>query len=350
MNLKDMFSFADSPWELFAGKLRMGDRISASHFLTLLEGEDEQALEDAFQTLEDLSVSLDVSDLPRPSLSGETGKRLAVEEKLVQQGKLLTGLSESDPLRLYLEDLARIPACGDVDLLASELAECNSREETEAPARMQLVNLSLSRVVELAGEYTGRGVLLMDLIQEGSLGMWQGILAYVDGLDFETVRDWWIRQYLAKAVTLQARQSGVGNKMQKALETYRIVDKQLLTQLGRNPTIEEIALEMGISPEEAEVYQDMLRTARTMEKAKQPVKEQEPEDNQAVEDTAYFQMRQRISELLSVLREQEAKILTLRYGLDGAQPCTPQEAGAKMGLTADQVVQIEAAALAKLRK
>lgn len=350
MNLQDMFSFGESPWELFAGKLKMGDRISASRFLTLLEGEEEQALEDAFQTLEDLSVSLDISDLPRPSVPAETGKRLAMEEKLVQQGKLLTGLAEGDPLRLYLEDLAGIPAFGDVDLLAMELARCNSREETEAPVQMQLVNLSLSRVVELAGEYTGRGVLLMDLIQEGSLGLWRGILAYVDGLNFETVRDWWIRQYMARAVTMQARQSGVGNKVREAMEAYRAADKQLLSQLGRNPTVEEIALEIGISAEEAEVYQDMLRTAQIIEKAKRPVKEQEPEDDQAVEDTAYFRMRQRISELLSALSEQEAKILTLRYGLDGAQPCTPQEAGAKMGMTADQVLQTEAAALAKLRK
>lgn len=350
MNLKDTFSFEESPWELFAGKLSMGDRISASRFLTLLEGESEQALEDAFQTLENLSVSLDISDLPRPTFSGESGKRLAMEENLVRQGNLLTGLSGGDPLRIYLEELAGIPACGDVNLLAQELADCNSREETEAPVQMQLVNLSLSRVVELAGEYTGWGVLLMDLIQEGSLGLWQGILAYIDGLDFETVRDWWIRQYMAKAVTMQARQSGVGSKMRKALEAYRAADKHLLTELGRNPTMEEIAVEIGVSAEEAEVYQDMLRTARTMEKAKQPPKEQEPEDDQAVEDTAYFQMRQRISELLSGLDELDAKVLTLRYGLEGGQPCTAQEVGTKLDLTADQVVQIEAAALAKLRR
>ena len=137
--------------------------------------------------------------------------------------------------------------------------------------------------------------------------------------------------------------------MRKALQAYRTTDKQLLTQLGRNPTLEEIALELGVSPEEAEVYQDMLRTAQTMEKAKQPPKEQEPEDDQAVEDTAYFQSRQRILDMLSGLTEQEAQVLTLRFGLEGSQPCTPQEVGAKLNMTADQVVQLEAAALGKLR-
>ena len=174
------------------------------------------------------------------------------------------------------------------------------------------------------------------------------VLRYAGG-EFEAVADWWINQYLARAVTMQARQKGVGSKMRGALEAYREADKHLLTLLGRNPTMEEIAAEMGISAEEAEVYQDMLRTARTMEKAKQPPKEQEPEDDQAVEDTAYFQSRQRILDMLSTLTEQEAQVLTLRFGLEGGQPCTPQQVGAKLNMTADTVVQLEAAALSKLR-
>ena len=337
------FEYEKASWELTLDMLRPGDSISSVRLLTLLEGEEEYAWEEAFQTLEDRHIALQVEGLPKDYGSAEFEKRLRREEMLVNSGKLLENLEPSDPLRLYLEELAGIPAAGDPQLLAQQCLDGNDS------AQQQLLNVTISRAVSAAQTMTGRGVLLLDLIQEANLGLWEAILHY-EGGDFESHADWWIKQYLAKTVTMQARQSGVGNKMRKALETYRAVDKQLLTQLGRNPTMEEIALEMGISPEDAEVYQDMLRTARTMEQAKQPVKEREPEDEQAVEDTAYFQMRQRISELLSVLSEQEARILTLRYGLEGAQPCTPQEVGAKMGFTADQVVQIEAAALAKLRK
>jgi len=268
-----------------------------------------------------------------------------MEEKLVRQGNLLTGLGADDPLRLYLEELARIPACGDVNVLAMDAAAGSES------AKNMLVNLSLSRVVELAGEYTGRGVLLMDLIQEGSMGLWQGILNYTDG-DFETVRDWWIRQYMAKAVTLQARENGVGAKMRKALEDYSAADRRLLTELGRNPTLEEIALELNMTPEGAYVIQEMLRSARTAEKAKaaQEPPEETEDDTRHVEDTAYFQMRQRISEMLSVLTEQEAKLLTLRFGLEGGLPLDPAKTGEKLGLTADEVVKMEAAALAKMRQ
>ena len=345
MRFDDMFSFEESPWEIFARKLEYGGSVSAARFLTLLEGEDEDTVEAALQTLEDRSVLLDVADLPKTAASGELGKRLALEEKLVKQGDLRGGLSAEDPLRVYLEELAGIPACGDVNVLAMEVLEGSDS------ARNMLVNLSLSRVLELAGEYTGHGVLLMDLIQEGSMGLWQGILCYSGG-DFEIHRDQWIRRYMAKAVTLQARENGVGAKMRKALEDYSAADRRLLAELGRNPTLEEIALELHMTPEEAFVIQEMLRSARTVEKAKasQQPQEETEDDTRHVEDTAYFQMRQRISEMLSVLTEQEAKLLTLRFGLEGGLPLDPAKTGEKLGLTADEVVTMEAAALAKMRQ
>ncbi len=345
MRFEDVFSFEESPWEIFARKLEYGGKLSAVRFLTLLEGEGDDAVEAALQTLEEQSVLLDVADLPKTVPSGELGKRLALEEKLVQEGHLLSGLAADDPLLLYLEELARIPACGDVNVLAMDAADGSDS------ARNMLVNLSLSRVVELAGEYTGYGVLLMDLIQEGSMGLWQGILIYTAG-DFETARDRWIRQAMAKAVTLQARENGVGTKMRKALEDYNAADRRLLGQLGRNPTLEEIALELNMTPEGAYVIQEMLRSARTAEKAKaaqEPPAETE-DDTRHVEDTAYFQMRQRIEEMLSVVTEQEAKVLTLRFGLEGGLPLDPVKTGEKLGLTAEEVVNMEAAALMKMRQ
>ena len=205
-------------------------------------------------------------------------------------------------------------------------------------------------MVELACRHTGRGVLLLDLVQEGSLGLWQGILCYAGG-DFESHRDWWIRQYLAKAVTLQARAGGVGQKLRAGMEDYRDVDQKLLSELGRNPTLEEIAEAMHITPEDAQVYADMLNMARSRQQvdAAREEKEPEPEDEQAVENTAYFQSRQRIMELLSALSEPEAKLLSLRFGLEGGLPLSPEETGKKLNMTAQEVVRMEAAALAKLR-
>ena len=335
------FEFERAPWELAFDKLRKGDSISAVRLLTLLEGEEETAVENALLELEEKGIALTVSDLPKSYGSGETEKRLRLEETLVQIGMLRESLEESDPLALYLQEIAGVPAAGDPQFLAQRYLDGEDVQQL-------LVNVSISRAVSAAERMTGYGVLLLDLIQEASMGLWQGILHYAGG-DFDSHIDWWIGQYLAKAVTLQARESGVGHKMRKALEDYRAADKTLLTQLGRNPTLEEIALEMGVSPEEAEVYAEMLRTASLLEKAKKPPQEPQPEDEQAVEDTAYFQSRQRIGELLSTLTPQEAQVLNLRFGLEGGLPATPQETASKLGITADEVVKLETEALVKLR-
>lgn len=338
------FIFELTAWELEVQSLRPGSSLPAVRLLTLLEGEDEQALEDAFLTLEQMQVTLDVAGLPTPSFDGEIGIRLRREEQLVKNGDLFQSLEETDPLRLYLEEIKRIPAFGDVTSLAEQMVAGDSA------AREKVLNLSLSRVFELACEKTGRGVLLMDLIQEGSMGLWQSILNYTGG-DFETYRDWWISQSMAKQITLQARVNGVGQKMRQAVEDYRSVDEQLLGELGRNPTLEEIAQRLHMTVDEAALVADMLENARNIRKAKEqpdPVVEKE-EDQQAVEDTAYFQLRQRIAELLSSLDERSAKLLTLRFGLEGGLPKSPEETGRVLGMTREEVIAAEAAALAKLR-
>ena len=338
-------TFEETPWELTLQTLHRGDRLSAARFLTLMEGENEQAVEDALQDLEDRQIGLDVSDLPRPAGTGEAALRLRREAELAQKGDFLTALDENDPLRLYLEELTDIPACADIRVLAEECAR------GDASARERLLNASLSRAVELARGMTGRGVLLLDLIQEASLGLWQAIAGYTGG-DFEQISDWWMNQSMAKVITLQARANGVGAKLRQAMEDYRAVDERLLVELGRNPTLEEIAEQLHMPPEEAAAVEQMLENARQMDKvaeASQPKEQEDPEDAQAVEDTAYFQMRQRIQELLAVLPEADAKLLTLRFGLEGGLPLSPEDTGRKLGLTPEEVVTKEAAALARLR-
>ena len=344
MNRIDI-SFETNPWEAFLMTKGMGETVSAVTLLSLLEGEEEQQLEEALQDLETGCMILDISGLPKVGGTGEAAVRLRREAQLAKKGLNPSELEESDPLRLYLEEIAATPVCGDENLLAEK---CCKGDEA---AMVQLTNLGLSRVVELAGEHTGYGVLLLDLIQEGSMGLWQAIRNYRRG-DYASHRDRWIRLYLAKAVTLQARQSGVGQKMRTVLEDYRAVDERLLGELGRNPTLEEIALELHMKVEEADAVRKMLEDARILAKVKKPAVDEEEEQEaqeQSVEDTAMFQMRQRILDLLSGLSEEDQKLLNLRYGLESGRPLSPEETGSQLGLTPEEVVAAEAAALAKLR-
>ena len=336
------FSFEASAWELAMDRLGAGDSLSALRFLTLLEGEDEAVVEDALQELEDKRICLDISELPRNVESGEAAARLRQERTLVEQGNLRKGLEKSDPLRLYLEEVDGLEPVSDVAALAEK---CASGDEAAMAA---LTNGYLHHVVALAQAQVGRGVLLLDLIQEGSLGLWQAVLNWQGG-NFEEEAQWWIRQNMAKLITLQARANGVGQKMKKALEDFQSADRELLTRLGRNPTLEEIAAELHISPEAADTVQQMLQSAQTVEKAKAQPKEDPVEAEQAVEDTAYFQMRQRILDMLSSLEELDARILTMRFGLEGGLPMSPEETGKRLQLTPDEVVRRETAALAKLR-
>lgn len=351
MSMKDLFTFEESPWEKAQQSLRPGDTMSAATFLTLMEGEDEDTLEEAFQTLEDLSMTLDLRDLPKAPGVGATAARLRMEEQLAAQPDMAASLEPEDPLGIYLRELTAIPTGGDLTTLTQELARVNRDEVYGAPVQAELTRRSLGRVVELAREYVGRGVLLLDLIQEGSVGLWQGILAWPGDWEFEVHRDWWIRHYMTRAVVAQARQMGLGQRMLQAMEDYRAVEERLLSELGRIPTLQEISHELHMTPEEGEAVRKMLENARAMGKVNAQREPEEPteEDEQAVEDTAYFQMRQRIGELLSELDAQDAQILTLRFGLEGGRPLTPEETGLKLGLTPNQVTAREAASLQKLR-
>lgn len=338
------FVFEPSPWETALEEIPSGGMLSAMRFLTLMEGEEEAAVEEALLALEEKDILLDIGELPMVHGVGEAAARLRREEQLVHEGKLFESLSDTDPLRMYLDELAAIPVCGDIHMLADKLLS------GDKAAVAQVTNLMLSRVVELSCEMVGRGVLLQDLIQEGSLGLWQGILNYQGG-DLQSHCDRYIRRDLARVVTVQARSGGVGQKMRQAMEDYRAVDERLLSDLGRNATVEEIAAELHMSVEETAAVAKTLDAARILARAKQPSEpvEEDPEEQQAVEDTAYFQTRQRIADLLSGLDAKEAELLTLRFGLEGGKPLSPEDTGRCLGLTPEEVVSKEAAALAKLR-
>ena len=336
-------SFGDSPWEAWMDRKRYGDSLSAAQLLTFLEEETEEGVEDAFAALEDRGLKLDVTTLPSRQFVGQAALRLRQEEQMAKENMALKDLGPNDPLRLYLEEIASLPPVQETEELLRQAANGDEK------AQEILTGAGLRRVAEIAKEFTGYGVLLMDLIQEGSMGLWKVVSGFSGG-DYPSLRDDAIRQAMARAVTLQARESGVGRKMRQALEDYRAVDQRLLAELGRNPTLEEIAQELHMTPEDAATVKRNLDDARILAQATAPKEEAEPEEeNQAVEDTAYFQMRQRITELLSVLPEEDARLLSLRFGLDKELPLSPEDTGKRMGLTPQEVVAREAAALARLR-
>lgn len=338
------FQFEQSPWEAFLDTCKNGAAVSAWNLISMLEEEDDEAVEEAFQIIQEKQMLLDLSSLPRTVPTGQAAQRLKQEKEYAQNGLILSHMEENDPLRLYLEEIAGVPAFGDEALLAEQLL---SGSKTAAE---QLTVLGLSRVVEKAAEYAGWNVLLLDLIQEGSVGLWEAIGSYRGG-DYFAHRDRMIHNAICKAIILQARNNGLGQKMRQSLQDFRRMDEKLLAELGRNPSLEEIAAGMKITPEEAECLKKMMDDAVLLEQAEKLVqpKEETPEDDQAVEDTAYFQMRQRIAELLSQLDEQDQKILTLRFGLENGRPLSAEEVGRSLGLTSGEVSQREAAALAKLR-
>ena len=336
-------SFGDSPWEAWMDRKRYGDSLSAAQLLTFLEEETEEGVEEAFAALEDRGLKLDVTTLPSRQFVGQAALRLWQEEQMAKENMALQDLGPNDPLRLYLEEIASLPPAEETEELLRQAADGDEK------AQEILTGAGLRRVAEIAKEFTGYGVLLMDLIQEGSMGLWKVVSGFSGG-DYPSLRDDAIRQAMARAVTLQARESGVGRKMRQALEDYRAVDQRLLAELGRNPTLEEIAQELHMTPEDAATVKRNLDDARILAQATAPKEEAEPEEeNQAVEDTAYFQMRQRITELLSVLPEEDARLLSLRFGLDKELPLSPEDTGKRMGLTPQEVVAREAAALARLR-
>ena len=337
-------SFGDSPWEAWMDRKRYGDSLSAAQLLTFLEEETEEGVEDAFAALEDRGLKLDITTLPSRQFVGQAALRLRQEEQMAKENMALKDLGPNDPLRLYLEEIASLPPAEETEELLRQAADGDKK------AQEILTGAGLRRVAEIAKEFTGYGVLLMDLIQEGSMGLWKVVSGFSGG-DYPSVRDDAIRQAMARAVTLQARESGVGRKMRQALEDYRAVDQRLLAELGRNPTLEEIAQELHMTPEDAATVKRNLDDARILAQATAPKEEAEPEEeDQAVEDTAYFQMRQRIGDLLSSLEKTDARLLTLRFGLEGGKPRTPEETGRLLGLTPQEVVAREAAALSKLRK
>ena len=336
------FSFEIPQFETILTGLKYGQSLSAPYFLNLMEAQSEDEMDDAFSILEGKNILLDVNKLPKDFGVGESSVRLRREEQLVKEGSLLENLNEHDPLRLYLEEVISLECSSDFE------QNLNRLRAGDGNAIPEIANAMLPMVTKIAFDYTGHGCFLLDLIQEGSLGLWKALQEDLPE-DAETFFVRRISIAMANFVTSQARQNGIGAKLKQGIGEFQSADQRLLISLGRNPTLEEIAQEMNITMERASIFQEMLDASRLLANAIPATKTDEEQENLAVEDTAYFQMRQRIQELLSSLSEEDAQILNLRFGLEGKPPMSADEVGHFMHLTPEEVTMREASALALLR-
>ncbi|MDK2855795.1 MAG: polymerase primary sigma factor [Bacillota bacterium] len=264
------------------------------------------------------------------------------------------GVAIDDPVRMYLKEIGRVPLLTPEEEI--ELAKRIEKGDLEAKRRLAEANLRL--VVSIAKRYVGRGMLFLDLIQEGNLGLLKAVekFDYRKGYKFSTYATWWIRQAITRAIADQARTIRIPVHMVETINRLVRVQRQLLQELGRDPLPEEIAEEMGIGVDRV---REIMKIAQEPVSLETPIGEEEDshlgdfiEDQEAPSpaDAASFSLlREQLEEVLETLTPREKKVLRLRFGLEDGRARTLEEVGQTFGVTRERIRQIEAKALRKLR-
>jgi len=264
------------------------------------------------------------------------------------------GVSLDDPVRMYLKEIGRVPL-----LTAENEVELAKRIEAgEEEAKRRLTEANLRLVVSIAKRYVGRGMLFLDLIQEGNLGLLKAVekFDYRKGYKFSTYATWWIRQAITRAIADQARTIRIPVHMVETINKLIRISRQLLQRLGREPTADEIAKEMGITEDRVREIQKIAQEPVSLET---PIGEEEDshlgdfiEDQDApapAEAASFSLLKEQLEEVLGSLSEREERVLRLRFGLDDGRQRTLEEVGYVFGVTRERIRQIEAKALRKLR-
>ncbi len=264
------------------------------------------------------------------------------------------GIKINDPVRMYLKEIGR------VDLLsATEEIELATRiEDGDEEAKKRLAEANLRLVVSIAKRYVGRGMLFLDLIQEGNMGLIKAVekFDYRKGFKFSTYATWWIRQAITRAIADQARTIRIPVHMVETINKLIRVQRQLLQDLGREPTPEEIGEEMDLTPDKV---REILKIAQEPVSLETPIGEEDDshlgdfiEDQEAIspsDHAAYELLKEQLEDVLDTLTDREENVLRLRFGLDDGRTRTLEEVGKVFGVTRERIRQIEAKALRKLR-
>ncbi|MHB8158577.1 MAG: RNA polymerase sigma factor RpoD [Desulfocucumaceae bacterium] len=331
--------------------------LTYTEIMDILQGTDltPEQIDEVYEKLGGLGIEVvpEVADIE--TLDEEEGP--VVEARPEEADIDLTipeGVGIDDPVRMYLKEIGRVP------LLSSEeeIRLAKRMEEGDEEAKRKLAEANLRLVVSIAKRYVGRGMLFLDLIQEGNLGLIKAVekFDFRKGFKFSTYATWWIRQAITRAIADQARTIRIPVHMVETINKLIRVSRQLLQEYGREPIPEEIAREMGITEEKV---REIMKIAQEPVSLETPIGEEEDshlgdfiEDHDArapAEEASFTLLREQLDEVLKTLTDREQKVLRLRFGLDDGRARTLEEVGQKFGVTRERIRQIEAKTLRKLR-
>ena len=329
--------------------------------LTVLEtlGIAEEEQEKFYQKLEENNISIEITDDALPDLSEEALPEAedikqveeVTEKELQETEDFADQLSTDDPVRMYLKEIGKVPL-----LTAEEQDLAKRMTEGDEEARKKLTEANLRLVVSIAKRYVGRGMLFLDLIQEGNLGLIRAVekFDYTKGYKFSTYATWWIRQAITRAIADQARTIRIPVHMVETINKVIRVSRQLLQELGHDPSAEEIAQAMDLPPEKV---REILKVAQEPVSLETPIGEEEDshlgdfipdEEASAPSEVASLSLlREQLFDVMDTLTPREKKVLELRFGLTDGRTRTLEEVGREFGVTRERIRQIEAKALRK---
>ncbi len=326
-----------------------------------IEDVSPEAIDDLFEEISALGIEI---------IDEQKDEKPEVEEEREEE-TIPAGLALDDPVRMYLKEIGRVPLlsmedekrlamsieAGEQALLGNGATD-SSVVAAGGESKRQLTEANLRLVVSIAKKYVGRGMLFLDLIQEGNLGLIRAVekFDYRKGYKFSTYATWWIRQAITRALADQARTIRIPVHMVETINRLIKISRQLLQELGRDPSVEEIAAEMGLTPEKV---REVIKISQEPISLETPIGEEEDshlgdfiEDQEAVapaEAASVMLLKEKMQDVLQNLTERERKVLVLRFGLEDGHQRTLEEVGQEFGVTRERIRQIEAKALRKLR-
>ena len=340
-----------------AGKLTLKEIADVIDGLNL----SQEQMDRFYDTLEELNIETVGEDLPPidddellPALDELEEIDEVTEEEIAEADSIVDSYSTDDPVRMYLKEIGKVSLLTQEEEI--ELAVRMSQGDEEAKRRMAEANLRL--VVSIAKRYVGRGMLFLDLIQEGNLGLIKAVekFDYTKGYKFSTYATWWIRQAITRAIADQARTIRIPVHMVETINKVIRVSRQLLQELGHDPSAEEIAAEMNMPVDKV---RDILKIAQEPVSLETPIGEEEDshlgdfipdEDASEPSEAASFSLlKEQLMEVLDTLTPREKKVLELRFGIVDGRTRTLEEVGKEFNVTRERIRQIEAKALRKLR-